>query len=96
MPVATVPVTTVPVATVPVTTVPAVTVPLATLPQPTLPVTTVPVTTLPAPPNAGGNGVLFSESFDNNAGADRFDFGVYHRNLDDLGWPGGLGRHLDR
>ncbi len=52
--------------------------------QPVPPVTTV-------PPVSPGGQIEFSESFDNDTGLDRFDLGVYHRNLDDLNWPGGSG-----
>lgn len=69
----------------PTTTVaPTTTTAASTTTTPATTTTAVPTTTVPG-------GAQFVETFDNDTGLGRFDKGVYHRNLDDLGWAGGSG-----
>ncbi len=72
----------------PVDTMPATTEP-TTAPtiKPTTTTTTTTTTVAPNPsvPPTPPAGVQFVETFDNNAGGDRFDYWVYHRNMDRYG-----------
>lgn len=72
-----------PVETTTTTVTPTSTTTTTVEPTTTLPSTTT--TTVP-PPSVG-----FVETFDTAASLDRFDFHVYHRNADDLGWYGASG-----